>query len=317
MIGPVVVRRYEPGHRPLWDEFVNQSRNGTFILTRAYVEYHSDRFEDASILFFGDRDRLIGVLPANLERGTIVSHRGLTYGGIVVPPGGTLRMVLLMMEALMQHAELNDISTIIYKPIPSIYHRAPCEEDRLALYINGARVAQREILSVVPREGRLSFQARRLRAARKAADQGVQIQETLDLASFWKVLEERLAERHSATPVHTLAEIQLLQRRFPNQIRLFEARLDAEVVAGAVVYDTHRVARVQYMAASETGRSTGALDLVLVFLLNDAFKDKPYVDLGSSHVPQSGLINQGLVDYKEGFGARAIAHDVYEVHVDG
>ena len=44
------IHPYTPTDRPAWDEFVRRSRNGVFLFERAYMDYHADRFEDASVI---------------------------------------------------------------------------------------------------------------------------------------------------------------------------------------------------------------------------------------------------------------------------
>jgi hypothetical protein len=38
-----------------------------------------------------------------------------------------------------------------------------------------------------------------------------------------------------------------------------------------------------------------------------------YFDFGISNERGGRILNEGLADYKEGFGARAVAHDFYEL----
>ena len=49
MKGPVV-ERYEPGLRAIWDDVVKRARARHFMFERAYMDYHADRFADASLL---------------------------------------------------------------------------------------------------------------------------------------------------------------------------------------------------------------------------------------------------------------------------
>jgi len=35
-----------------WNAFVATSKNGTFLFNRGYMDYHSHRFEDCSLMFF-------------------------------------------------------------------------------------------------------------------------------------------------------------------------------------------------------------------------------------------------------------------------
>jgi hypothetical protein len=151
---------------------------------------------------------------------------------------------------------------------------------------------------------------------KKALSAGVRAQEEIDFAAFWDLLTATLVERFDAEPVHTLGEITLLRERFPLCIRLFTARsADGELLGGVVIYQSDRVAHAQYIATSPAGREVAALDLVFDHLLNDVYRDHPYFDFGASHENGGRAINAGLIDQKEGFGARAVAHDHYRIDV--
>ena len=57
------IKKYSPADRTAWDQFVKTSKNGTFLFERAYMDYHSDRFTDFSLLIFR-KGRLYALLPA-------------------------------------------------------------------------------------------------------------------------------------------------------------------------------------------------------------------------------------------------------------
>ena len=44
--------RYTADKEAEWNAFVAQSKNGTFLFDRGYMDYHSDRFTDHSLMFF-------------------------------------------------------------------------------------------------------------------------------------------------------------------------------------------------------------------------------------------------------------------------
>ena len=78
------IERYHDSLTDVWDDFVERSKNGTFMLTRKFIVYHCDRFKDASLLIYKNK-KLIAVFPANRSEQTIYSHQGLSYGGLVLP----------------------------------------------------------------------------------------------------------------------------------------------------------------------------------------------------------------------------------------
>ena len=77
------ITRYSADKKAEWNDFISRSKNGTFLFNRNYMDYHSDRFDDHSLMFY-IKDRLYAVLPANVKDGTLYSHQGLTYGGLVM-----------------------------------------------------------------------------------------------------------------------------------------------------------------------------------------------------------------------------------------
>ena len=87
--------------------------------------------------------------------------------------------------------------------------------------------------------------------------------------------------------------------------------------AGAIAYLSHTVCHVQYNASTDKGRKIGALDLVFAHLI-DTFRDSVrYFDFGISTEEDGRDLNSGLVEYKQGFGARTVVHDFYRLMLTG
>lgn len=124
---------------------------------------------------------------------------------------------------------------------------------------------------------------------------------------------EILSKYHSTIAVHTAEELKLLAGRFPENIKLYTGELDGKILAGAVVFENGETVHTQYLANSDEGRQVGALDCVIDFLLNEVYADKKYFDFGISNENAGKYLNRGLIAQKEGFGARAVVHDFYEL----
>ena len=84
----ITVIPYNSRLKEEWDSFVEKSRNGTFLHKRGYMEYHSDRFADHSLMFY-NCDVPVAVLPAHIKDSCLCSHNGLTYGGLLLTEGTT------------------------------------------------------------------------------------------------------------------------------------------------------------------------------------------------------------------------------------
>jgi hypothetical protein len=310
----LTIERYAPHRKAIWDAFVGLAKNATFLFYRDYMDYHSDRFEDHSLMVFR-RDELVGILPANFaEDGTLISHAGLTYGGLAVSPAATLGDVLSYFQAVLLDLNTRRIDRLLYKRIPSFYNTQPDDDLGYAMFLLDATLYRRDCALVVPTCHRLPFQKRRIRQIQKAERMDVRIVRDPGFAPFWdQVLTPRLTDRHGVKPVHTLEEITLLASRFPDCIKQYSAYVGDHIVAGTTIYETPTVAHAQYIAATDEGLKIGALDLLFKWLLDEGYPQKRYFDLGICNEPQGRMLNRGLLDWKEGFGGRSYAHDFYEV----
>ena len=157
------------------------------------------------------------------------------------------------------------------------------------------------------------MQTRRHRGAKKAKKVGVEIIESNSWREYWAILTHLLEETYGVKPVHSLKEIGFLKKEFNPNIRLFTANYKNEVLAGVVIYESEMVAHSQYIAASDQGQRLGALDLLFTELLETTFSKKKYFDFGNSNGLNGEILNKGLNEFKEGFGARTIAHNFYQV----
>ena len=305
------VERYDSSKARLWDEFVIASKNGTFLFLRDYMDYHRARFEDHSLLIWEDGGTVVAILPANRTDNILVSHGGLTYGGLVTDGGMKLPKMLEVFEAILAFLRENSFNEFIYKIIPHIYHRAPAEEDLYALFLANAVLRRRGVLTVSDSGHRLPVQERRRRGAKKAQQNRLEVRQSSDFEGYWKILSERLWQAYGTLPVHNLAEIELLRAKFPENIKLFSAFQDETMMAGVVIYETEQVAHVQYIAANERSRELGALDLIFCELLGNYYQSTPYFDFGTSDEGNGRTLNRGLIDQKEGYGARVVTQDQY------
>jgi hypothetical protein len=295
----------------VWNDFVKSGKNGMFLFDRDYMEYHSDRFSDHSILFFRD-SKVLCLLPANIREGTLYSHEGLTFGGMISNHEMKVTLMLEVFDALAEHCKKEGVKEIFYKAIPHIYHSIPAEEDLYALICHQAKLAGRSVSSVIYIPETSPFEYGRKRTIKKAKENNLIVKESFDLKFFMEMVEASLIERHCAKPTHSIGEIQLLASRFPNNIKLFASFKDNTMLAGILIYESKNVAKIQYIANSQAGRLIGAGDIVVDYLINQHYKSKKYFDFGTSMLQQGLLLNSSLVPYKEGFGARTIVYDAYK-----
>lgn len=306
------VRRYTSSHADEWNRFVAQSKNGTFLFDRRFMDYHADRFEDCSLMIYR-RDVLYALLPANIKGDTLYSHGGLTYGGLIMSDKCSAKGVQDVFVAINGFLRSISVQKVVYKAVPWIYHQQPAEEDLFALTsICQARLVIRDISSAIIGDRRMPFTESRLSGLRKAHRQGLTVKESTDFATFWQILNDNLTSKYGVRPVHSAAELELLHGRFPDQIKLYLV-FDGEVpLGGTVLFLTPQVLHTQYISATPEGKACGAIDLLFDHLIQVVYADYRFIDFGKSTSSDSADLNEQLIFQKEGFGARAVCYDTYE-----
>lgn len=299
--------------REEWDNFIENSKNGTFMLKRAYMEYHSDRFVDFSLMFYKER-KLVAVMPASLHGQQVRSHGGLTYGGIISDTSMKTKLMLEVFEALIRFLKEHGITSLLYKRVPGIYHLYPSDEDLYALFRNNAVLVRRDIATAVDflAERIILPKGRRAQISR-AKREGIIIRNSEDFERFIDLENEVLLLHHNTRAVHSAKELKNLYADFPEEMQLFVANLKNRMIAGVLVFVTQNTVHTQYMAADEIARRTGGLDLLIMHLLEKYSKTKRYFDFGISTEKDGTYLNEGLIAQKERFGGRGIAYDTYEI----
>jgi hypothetical protein len=258
------------------------------------------------------RGRLYALLPGNVDGDTFYSHQGLTYGGLLMNDKTTAADVVEIFRMINAYLRAEGLKTVVYKPVPWIYHQQPSEEDLYAIIqVCDVRIT-RGLSSAITREHLNEWYRIRQNGVQKAKKAGVRIEQTEDYHSFWHILSNNLRERYGLNPVHTVEEIELLHQRLPENIRLFVAKEGQQTIGGCVLYVTGRVVHSQYIAASPRGRELHALDLLFEEVIAQSLKNHAYFDFGISTEKQGTYLNQQLIYQKEGFGGRGICYEWYK-----
>ena len=311
----ITIQRYNINDKTVWDEFNRQSKNSLFMFDRDYMDYHSDRFTDHSLMFF-ENEQLIALLPMNEKDHTLVSHGGLTYGGFITDSKMKQHIMDDCFTALLDYAREKGFTNIRYKTIPHIYHEQAAEEDRYALFINGAKLVSVDASTYLNLRNPLKMPKGRKAQISRARRERVQIKELETLQEYQNFIElenEVLRTRHHTTAVHTGDELKLLHDNFPDNVHLFGALKDKKLIAGTVIYEYDHVVHTQYMAANDEARRIGALDLVIYSVIENYRDSKIWLDFGISTEHDRIYLNEGLIAQKEGFGGRTGVYEIWEI----
>ena len=310
----VEIIRYDATMAAQWNELARLCRNSTFQHQRGYMDYHSDRFTDCSLIALHN-GKPRALLPANVDGDTLWSHRGLTFGSWLVPPKHfDVTVMIEVMDATVAWMKDNGLKRLVYKAVPHIYHRYPCEEDLYALFRHHASLIETNISTTIDLLCPLPLDRGNKSGANAARKAGITVGPSEDWQQYWHLLSSLLDERYDTRPVHTLDEILLLQSRFPDDIRLYTATLDGELLAGVVMYLSAPVAHCQYIGASPRGKESKALTLLFDYLIQESTRlGFRFFDFGISNEDHGRYLNEGLVQQKSRMGGRGIVYNTFEI----
>lgn len=313
----ITVKRYTADDSARWNRFVAESRNGTFLFDRRYMDYHADRFEDYSLMLSGTNGELLAILPASIHDGgrQLRSHGGLTYGGLTVGNKCSAVDVQQLFHAMLDHLRERGVQSLIYKPVPHIYHLQPSDDDIYALFTNHASIEVVNLATAIDLRNPLSSSRLGKRAAKRMTRFGFEVEETSDASLFWQIIVDDRRERHNTVPVHSISEIQMLHDRLPDKVRFFICRNKYGIEAGAVVFDDRGVLHLQYAAATPSGKETYAVDAIYHELLSRIAPGRRYFDFGTSNEDAGRYLNAGMVRHKEEFGGRSVAYPAYRLNL--
>ena len=307
------VRLYQPQDFSIWNAFISVAKNATFLFDRNFMDYHSERFQDYSLMVF-DGDKLIAVLPANRVEDTVYSHQGLTYGGLILTNKAKLSAVISIFKNVLQFLNENSIEKLIVKTIPSFYSDYFSEEIEYCLFIVKAQLYRRDALSVLDLTKKNAIASNRMEGVKRGIKNELIVKEESNFELFWnEILIPNLASKHNAKPVHTLSEITKLKNLFPNNIRQFNVYKNEELLGGTTVFVNKKVVHSQYISGNETKNVSGSLDFLHHHLIKEVFKDYHFHDFGICNEYDGRKINKGLLFWKESFGAKTVIQNFYEV----
>lgn len=311
------IERYTPENEKDWNDFVSRSRNATFLFNRGFMDYHSDRFADHSLIA-RDENKIIALLPANLTtepdgRRILHSHSGLTYGGWLLgkshPTAGEM---LHIFEKLREYGLSEDIEAIDYKPVPFIYPALPSQEDLYALFRFGATLTERNISATINLKANPGFNTQQTRNLKRGLKFDAHISEVNNVDTFHWLLSYCLYERHGVKPVHTARELQLLKSRFPDNIRFFMIYEDNKPQAGVCLFDCGNTVHAQYICSTERARDEGLLTRLFDYLIDpELFPQATYFDFGICNEDNGLILNEGLYRQKSSLGGSGVAYERY------
>lgn len=303
-------------HETQWDSFVLESNNGTIFHTRKFLNYHQDRiFEDCSFIF-KNKSKIEAVFSGAIINETLHSHPGSSFGGFVFN-SLSFECGKKMVQLLVDFVNKNSLKEVVVIPTPFIYYDNYNEVMEYCLYMKGFNTIEYYISSFVDLKSNLLNQMhdRKRRYIKKMQDK-IKIKVSDDLDSFYPILINNKL-KHKAKPTHSLEELKILKKKFPNEIILLLSYKNNKIIGGALNFITNKKSCILfYNMIDYDYQNLQVSSLQIYESLKWAKKNKlNFLDIGVSQLYKDSEIipHESLINFKEQFGAKTMIRKVMKL----
>ena len=314
------IQPYTREQESRWDRFVMEdSLNGTFLQTRKFLNYHPEgRFTDAS--FFVEKSGIVvAVVPGCSVDGSFVSHLGSTFGGPVISKDFYSGNKILEIVKDIDDYIVRNFKSVKLKPTSPIFATVPTDLLDYALEHSGYS-RHTELSCYTPIANDVDPLENCKRECRHNFRQSEKLNLTYgeipdcEMEKFYDFLVKSKA-RYNTKPVHSLAELQNLKQRFPEEILFRGVWQDGIYLSGMMIFYFRqaKVFHFQYLAPDDSKRETNATTSLFVNAMREAAQvGCEKFSWGISTEDAGAYLNENLYRFKESFGALPCLNARYE-----
>lgn len=313
------IKEYREELQEKWDKFVMlDSVNGTFLQTRNFLNYHGNRYKDASLLVYKGTNTIVAVIPACViwdgEKRIYSSHAGSTFGGIVIGEQfNNIEHIEKIIDVLEEFFREQGYQEVRFRCTGEIFAKGNTVLLQYFLYQKGY-VSYEELNCFIDfkqyHEDIVSnFSAGKRRDYKYALKYNMEFRkiDTIQgIAEFYRILCANL-EKYHTKPVHTLEElVEFSEKRLAHIVEFYGVYIKDSIIAGSMVFKFEkRVFHTQYLAADQGYLKfypMNFLDEQLISLAKEeGFR---YFSFGISTEDKGKILNKSLAKFKEGFGTQ-------------
>jgi hypothetical protein len=316
----LAVQPHDPENDSEWNAFVEASPTGCLFQDLVFLGYHPpERFAFSHLEVRRD-GALVAVLPGGVSEDNVFrSPLGASTGGPALAPRLSASDVIEIIQALQNYACRQAWRRVEITLPPPVTRNQPSQIIEFALHRCGFALVHRWmhlIISLAETQGseryNQLFQSRRRSYVRANRRKGVVVGEHgIEALPYFLEVFAKTYERHDALPTHTSEEIRDLMQRWPERVRLWLATADDVTLAGVLLFHLNpRTAYTFYICDQSSYRDKHGMTALMASMI-DALADRgiAYLDLGPS--ASDFHFNDGVVNFKEGIGARPFCRDQY------
>ena len=318
----IKIKKFSKNNYDIWDSFVLKANNGTIFHLRKFLSYHpEDRFKDHSIEIY-KKNTLLSVFPAAdliiNDKKMLTSHPGSSYGSFVSKKELSIKDAMEMVSKLIDYSSKEGFDGIQLTIPPGFHSNRASNYIEYSLLANGFDYFRRDVTSILTIESSEDkilnkFKPSHQRALRKSKKSGVTTKLTNRVDEFFSMLKNNLKIRHGVNPTHSLKELKLLIKLFPDSINIYGAFYDGQMIAGVLnIMVKEGVALAFYISHKEDFQELRPLNLLFFDIFKWSLKNNIKVyDFGT--FTDKGIANMGLGRFKESFGASGVFRDSFKI----
>jgi hypothetical protein len=168
----ITIRTYNETDFEAWNKLVSESKNGTFLFDRSFMDYHRHKFQDFSLMIYNEKNNLIAIMPAHRIGDEVYSHLGLTYGGIIIKKDLRLTVFFEVFSEILKFLFKEGIHFLHWKEVPYFYHSYPSDEWKYLAFVTEAELYRRDMCSVINLKEQFVFSKTVVRYAKNVDKQG-------------------------------------------------------------------------------------------------------------------------------------------------
>lgn len=251
-----------------------------------------------------------------------VSCDGVSFGGFLWKKKTNLLNFLEITDSFISYLKINNFSKCILKNPPFLYNKNPNEETEYALVKNGFNVTSVSVSNIIDLE---NFEFRKIsepkkRSIRKTLKKIELEHVTKDLSEdefgkYYNILYNN-RQLKGVKPTHSLEELMFLRKNLKEDIVLFSACIDKEIVAICFLFSINRDMILNfYLADNENYKMERVSEFILYKSIEWA-KERNYkfYDTGTSDA--NGNLIEGLFAFKKNFLANGFLRKSYELDLN-
>ncbi len=321
----IIIQEYDDKYKSEWDDFVENSNNGTIFHKQVFLDYHTPGKFNFHHIMFRRNGELIAVLPGGLSDNNKVfwSPVGASYGSIVtkdVPYSLSLELI----DKLIEYAKEKGLSDLYLIPPPIIYNKVYNQHIEYSMLYRRFDFEYHYISHAIDLNIGKDFLEYFDKTARKSIhkilrEKKLTIRESDDYTSFNRILIENKA-RHNIKPTHTLEDMLKLRELMPESLKLFMVYYNDKPIAGSLLFlANNKVSLCFYNMLLYEYEHLRPIYLVMHEVTKWSIENGyEWVDIGvsqdtSAEDPMTPSLN--LIYFKERFRARGLLRTTFHYNL--